>query len=147
MSHQDLLDLERKDLSTLQFYWGLFSLHHLDIKSDGLNQVCSDPGLENNCVPWISLTAELLPASPVCPWVNFSICWHKEFSKPSVPVLPALSSAQEEISLSVHCISNAADDARSLHHHHLPFLASVCLLVEFIVCHGAAPCWGQVILS
>lgn len=45
----------RKDLSALQFYWGLFNLHHLDVNSDGLDQVCSDLGLENNCVPWTFL--------------------------------------------------------------------------------------------
>lgn len=53
----------RKDLSALQFYWGLFNLHHWDMKSDGLNQVCSDLGLENNCVPWTFLYQNfLLPA-------------------------------------------------------------------------------------
>lgn len=105
------------------------------MKSDGHNQVCSDPRLENS-VPWTPLISKLRPAN-LCPWVTFSTCWHMGCAWDPVPALTSVSSAQDEIPLSVHCISNAADDARCVHHHHLPFLASVCLLVEFIVCHGA----------
>lgn len=45
-------------------------------------------------------------------------------------------SARDQKSLSVHAAPNKIADATCIHHH-LPFLASVCLLVEFIVCCGA----------
>lgn len=43
--------------------------------------------------------------------------------------------ASDETSLSVPIVFNKISGARWIHHH-LPFLASVCLLVEFIVCCG-----------